>query len=450
MRLHAKFTMPYNRHFALSVLRPSAAISFILLFFLSIDHLPLPIQAQIIPLSSILSMIFLLLLLILGKRIPVTPLLRIVMLFIGFVLLHSVVALLVDVFVFNGAGQIRVIAWGRQVIALGLGVSVFLVLRKTLKNVSDRFMIQAMVIGALLPLALALLNILWGFTGSTLASAIVIHIRSALGLSSWPHRTTGLSMEPSHFAFYLVIVAIPALFMGLVTSKRKLLWFMLLAGSLVAFVGTFSATGLIELLSLLLTWLLLSNRKYHFFNLILVALLLMIGVFAIYLLPNNYAVMQLEHVFSGNWTVSAIDRFYGAFGPFMRVFSSYTLLGYGLGGTSIHFHELMPENVQAIAASVHWETMPNLNSLIGRILAESGLLGLLLFSTIFYASFKEVKILIRNSKTGSVLAHMALPVLITFLVGATVGGHGSFALPYLWFWLAVIDSRYMNQKNTVR
>jgi len=437
MEAHSEFAMPYDRRFALPVLRPSAAISFVLLFFLSIDHLPIPVQAQIIPLTSVLSLVFLPF--VLKWRIPITPLLRIVTLFIGFVLLHSLVALLVDVF--NGAGQIRVIAWGRQVIALCLGISVFLVLRETLKNVSDRFIIQAMAIGALLPLALALFNMLWGFTGSAPAGAIVVHMRSALGLSLWPHRTAGLSMEPAHFAFYLVIVAIPAFFMGLVTSKRKLLWFMLLAVSLVAFAGTFSTTGGIELLGLLLAGALVSSKRYCLLNLIILILLLIVGVLVTHLFPTNYAVVQLRHLLSGNWTVSAIDRFYSTFGPFMRAFSSYTLLGYGLGGTSTHFRELMPESVQASVASVHWATMPNLGSLIGRILAESGLVGLFLFSMIFYAALKEMKAL-----TGSLLAHVALPVIIAFLVGATVGGHGSFALPYLWFWLAVIDSRYVNQK----
>lgn len=442
MMEHIRMTALYNRYLPSSGLQSFTLISFLLLFFLSIEHFPIPIQAQIIPLTSILAVLFLPFTV---TNIRITPLFRVVVLFVIFTLLHSIVALFIDV-IFSGEGEVRIFAWVRQVIALVIGLSVFLVLRRTLVYVSDRFLSYAVIAGALPALTVALLNLFWGLTDNTFAGTIVTNARAALGLGSWPQRASGLSLEPAHFAFYLVIIVIPITLFIIIISRRRLLWLILLILSLIAFIWTVSTSGLIILLCLMLAGILLGPRRDLFIIALFCILMSVIGY--VNLFPNSYAVIQIKHLLTGNWTVSAIDRFYSTFGPFINALSSYTLIGYGLGGTSTHFSEIIPTSVQSVIASVRWEEMPNLGNLIGRILAETGLIGLCLFIIMVFIGFQELNSLCKSSISGSeiIFLKVARLAIISFLVGATVGGHGSFALPYLWFWLAVIDSRYINRK----
>ena len=418
----------------------SAIISFFLLFSLSFQSIPLPIQAQIIPLTSLLAVFFLPFII---NRVHLTPLLKMVILFVIFALIHSLVALFIDMTAL-GAGEIRVLAWTRQVAALIAGLSVFLVLRRTLVSVSNQFIIYAVAAGALPALTVALLNVLWGLTGNAFAGSVVTGIRSTLiplGFTA-ASRASGLSLEPSHFAFYLATVVIPITFIAFIILKKRLLWLVLLVFILIAFTWTVSMTGLIVLSSLVLAGVLLGPRR-NLFIVATAALLVSVVGFAI-LFPNNYAIIQIRSLLSGDWSLSIINRFYSTLGPIINSLSSYTLLGYGLGGTSTHFNEIVPEFAQADIAAVSWEGMPNLRSLIGRILAETGLMGLWLFAMIIFVSLQELRSMCRRSTSSSGIPFLKVAklALFAFLVGSIMD-HGSFALPYFWFWLAVIDSRYI-------
>lgn len=427
-------------------LRLFVAINILLLFALSLESIPLPVQVQIMPLSGILALFFLPFIL---TRVRITPLFKTVIIFVIFVLLHSVVALFVDIVVL-GVEEIRVITWARQVIALIMGLSVFLVLRKTLVNVSDRFIVHAVIAGALPALALALLNVLWGLTGSSLAGDIVTGIRSAIitrGYTS-PLRASGFSLEPSSFAFYLAIIVIP---MAIIMVLQPHLWkrrivITLLICALIAFGWTFSTTGFIVLVAVILAGMVLGPNRWFFATM---GLLGSIGVITIVILfPDNYALQILKALLTKEETVSFTDRFYSTFGPIVTAFSSYTLLGYGLGGTTTHFAEIVPPAAQEAIASVRWEGMPSLATLVGRLLAETGIWGILLFFLMISKSWQQTKSLIKFREDGlsQDMIRVSRLALVGYLIGAAIGW-GSFALPYLWFWLAVIDSRYILQRR---
>jgi hypothetical protein len=203
-----------------------------------------------------------------------------------------------------------------------------------------------------------------------------------------------------------------------------------------------SVSGFIVLLSLVLAGVLLGPRR-DLFTMVAALVLLFITAIVI-LIPNNYVIIQMQALLSGNWTVSVLDRFYSTFGPVVNALSSYVLLGYGLGGTVTHFQEIVPPVAQSAIAGIRWETMPMLNNLIGRLLAETGLVGLLLFAVTILISLRELRTLYRvlGSKPSALSLKVARLALFAFLVGSMIG-YGSFAWPYLWFWLAFIDSRYL-------
>jgi len=249
-------------------------------------------------------------------------------------------------------------------------------------------------------------------------------------------------LEPAHFAFYIAIVVIPVVFVALMMSKKRLLWLGFLACVLIAFAWTVSTTGLIVLSSLVFAGMLIGPRRGLFCA---VAALLLVSVVGFTIsFPDNYAVLQTQRLLSGDWSPSIINRFYSTFGPMINSLSSYTLLGYGLGGTSTHFIEIVPAFAQADIAAVSWEGMPNLRSLIGRLLAETGLLGLWLFVLIIFVAIKELQSVLRRSTTieQTIFLKIARLAIFAYIVGSAMD-HGSFALPYLWFWLAVIDSRWI-------
>ena len=440
---HTKSAL-FEGGFPLSKIKLSGLISFFLLATLSVESVPLPVRAQILPLASLLAVLVLPFVI---NRIRATPLLKVVAIFVFFVLLHSVIALFIDVTTL-GAGEARVLAWARQVIALVMGLSVFLVLRGTLINVSDRFIVYSVIVGALLALAVALLNVLWGLTGNAFASSIVTSIRSTLIPAGFTaaSRASGLSTEPAHFAFYLAIIVLPIALGAYMLSKRRLRWLVILIFILIAFAWTLSTTGLIVLLSLVLAGILLGPRRKLFVTTAVVALAFVAGLMILF--PNNYAAFQVGRLFSGDWSLSIIARFYSTFGPVIKALSSYTLLGYGLGGTSSHFGEIVPAFAQPYIAAVRWKGAPNLGSLIGRLLAETGLIGLCLFAVIIFFSLRELEKSIHHRSISSsrvYLLKVARLALLAFLFGASIG-HGSLASPYLWVWLAFIDSRYILNK----
>ncbi|GAW94073.1 hypothetical protein [Calderihabitans maritimus] len=415
-------------------------ISFLLLFGLSLESIPLPITAQVSPLTSLLAVFFLPLAV---TRLRVTPLLKAVILFVVYVLIHSVIALFIDVIILE-AGELRVLAWARQMAALLAGLAVFLVLRKTLVRVSDRYTVGAVAAGALPALAMALLNVIWGLTGSALAGGIVTGIRTVLvplGYTA-PVRASGLSLEPSHFAFYLAIVVLPVTFVAFAVSRKSWWWLTFLACTLIAFVWTVSITGLMVMVGFLLAGVLVGPGR-RLYAVTGIVLLVAVTGYAV-LFPHNYAAGQVQSFLSEDWTISIVNRFYSTWGPVASALSSYTLLGYGLGGMSTHFSEVLPAVAQVDIAAVSWADMPTLKTLVGRVLAETGLVGLWLFSAIILTALQQVKNMRRHrswrSKTPLLAA--AGPALSAFLLMAAAG-HGSFALPYFWFWLAVIDSRYL-------
>jgi len=201
-------------------------------------------------------------------------------------------------------------------------------------------------------------------------------------------------------------------------------------------------TGFITLFSFVLAGLLLGPRRRSFAMLTIVILLLTLGILALF--PDSYLVHSARKLVSGQWGLSIVNHLYGSIGPLLKVHSSYTLLGYGLGGTSTHFHEIVPEVAWQNIEAISWEGMPSLGSLFARILAESGLFGLLLFALVIGVSFRESRYDMSTSLNGPNISLVGISrlALVAVLVRQAMG-QGSYALPYLWFWLSLIDSRYV-------
>ena len=410
-----------------------------LLLTLQFQTTPAPIEVQIIPLTSLLALAFIPFVIFEIRR---SPLLIAVSLFVGFAIVHSLVLLIIDLAA--GEPELRFFSWLRQCAALLAGFAVFLVVRETMQHLTDKSITRYIILGSLPAIFLAILNILWGGLKMQWVGEIVSGVRSfiaPLGYTA-PLRASGFSQEPATFAAVIVIVLFPILFYMYEVKYpgwRTFIYFGLVA---LAFVWTFSVVGVLLFLSLVGVGVILGPRRAFFGRVGVVSLALLIG--GLILIPSNQILRHGRSLLQGQSNVSFIDRFYGTFGPFMMSFETFTVFGYGLGGTVSHFTEVLPKDVQDAVASVKWKELPNLSTLIGRIYAETGAVGFALFVTALVVALWEFRKIVSRPRPPDQIAflHASRLGLLLAMIGSAVT-LGSFHMPYLWLWLAIVDARFL-------
>lgn len=419
------------------------ALGAALLISLPIDTLPLAgiVDIRILPLSSALASIFIFFAL---KRINISPLLKAVFAFLVFVLIQGALSLFYDIAI-GSDGIGRVFVLGKQLFALLSGIAVFFVLRKAL-IIKPVILEKFVLIGGSIGLAVGLLNFLWGFTGNELVGTIVTLIRESIAPQGWnaPMRASGISFEPSHFAIFLATVFLPLLIVYYKKTQNRLVTLAIVVAFIVSFIWTFSTAGLIAIVFFLSLGVVLGPNRRAFA--LPIALLLLGLIFMVTVFPDNYMLRQVGILAAESKTGSFGDRFYSTVGPFMMIKeNSRILLGYGLGGVAIHFTEIIPPEVQHYMLAVHPPgSQMSLATLIGRLIAETGALGLLLFLVFVLVAIWEQRRAVASapSETDRLMLGLARNSLLTFVFTSSFA-MGSFSFPYLWFWLAVIDSMYV-------
>lgn len=414
-----------------------AAVACILLLTMQFQTTPLGLQAQNIPLTSVLALLCLPLALL---RIPRSPLMALVALFACYVILQSLVWLVVDLS--GGDADVRIISWARQFGAFVAGIAIFIVLRTTMRSIDDRQVTQYVLWGTVPLFVLSILNIGWGALGLEWAGDVVLTAREILvprGYTS-AMRATGLATEPSTLAGSIVVIILPfLLFLG---TERKHRWafILLLVVTTLTFGWTFSFSGLVLLVMVLIMGVVMGPDRRMM--VLVITVFIVLGLLALVLFPSNQVLRHTAALALGRENISFIDRFYSTFGPLLQSFSSLTTLGYGLGGTVSHFKEMLPPDVQADILAVKWKELPNLGTFIGRIFGETGLIGFSLFSTMIGIAFFQIKKTLREgAENPRFLLITRFGLLAAVMSSAMI--FGSFHTPYLWFWLALADSRYV-------
>jgi hypothetical protein len=427
-----------------------------LILALGFETVPLPVKAQTVPLTGVLAVLLLPLVALLSGVPRLTPLFKIVAAFGVFAAVHSVVALGIDIWL-SGSNPVRTTAWQRQLAALAVGLAVFFVLRTALVAFTER-RVAALAAWAACPgVLLALLNVLWGLGvwpdgGRVVWTVRLITVPQGLTVPwyfSLPDRASGFCFEPSHFAFFLAVIALPPTLVLLITdTKHRWLAGTGLAAEAMAFVWAFSVTGWLVASGMLLALALSRQTRRVAVASMGAAAALIVGLAFVF--PDNYIPYQARWAWSAlrqhDWLAlppSATVVIFGTLGPFARAFSSLDLLGYGLGGTATHLAEMVPAIGQRDITAASWAGMPTLTTSVGRVFAETGLVGFVLFAGIWVVAFRVLRQLRRapaGDGTAAAMVGAATLALVGLAVGHTVK-FGSFALPYLWFWLAYVDSR---------
>jgi hypothetical protein len=375
-------------------------------------------------------------------RVERSLLLTCVVAFVLYAIMHSLVALSLDLA--SGDSALRFTSWLRQIAALIAGFSVFLVLRVCLRHFSNRKIVWMVMVGSIPAILLAFLNILWGSLGQSWAGAVVDGVRSVvapLGYTN-PLRASGFSTEPAMFATVIATLLLPLVFYLYFRGTKRGRTILLMLAILIVFAWTFSIVGVMLVLCLAFAGFALGPRRTFFAK--VGTLFLAAVIAALLLFPSNQILKHGRSLLFGQSNVSLIDRYYGLVGPFIMSYSTMTMFGYGLGGTVSHFHEVLPKEVQAVVASVKWKELPNLSTLVGRVFAETGVVGFALLCLVLGVAFWEYRqarrklpdpddqIFLLSSRLGLIVSIVAIATAL-----------GSFHMPYLWFWLAVIDARYV-------
>jgi hypothetical protein len=414
------------------------SIGIIMMLSMHFETLPIPIEVQVMPLTSVLALLFLP---FVTRNIERTPLLMAVLIFSVFVLLHSLILLVIDMLL--GEPPIRMFSWFRQFLAFVLGIFIYLGFRKTLLYIDNKKVLKYVILGAVPAYLLSFLNIIWGGLNQQWAGTIVIAVRSFVAPTGHysPFRTSGFALEPSHFASILVILVVPFLFVLFSQKKYRKIAIIVLIATLLSFLWTFSLMGFIVLAFVIAIGLFLGPNKRFLISLSVILIIIFIG--SLLLFPNNQIVRNINALIVGVGTISFDDRFYGTFAPFLSSFSSFTMIGYGLGGTVSHFDKIVPEHLQAALSAVKWDELPNLATLIGRLMAETGAIGLFLFLLVLGVGLWQLQILIKNVHSRDIVFLQSIRLGLVGTLFTLSFAFGSFHLPFLWFWLALIDSRYL-------
>lgn len=431
-------------------------LGFILLAGMSIQSLHVPISASIKPLTPFVAPFVLLVVVYQSKQLIITPLFVIITLFLIFSLVHSGLVISAQYYLQNFP-PVRYVSWSHQVFALVIGTSVFYTLRNLLRRIKNDRALHFIIIGSALPLITSIFEIIWSITGYRIARSIVVVIKGISAETSKivRYRVSGIALEPSHHALYLVLVVLPIIILLLSNAygnrsqlDRKLL---LVTGviSILSLIFTGSSTGYINfgiLLICIITLFHVNIRHKIKKRLISSVTILAVGVtvFSRYLFSyGQYSITQISRLLTGPWTPSISSRFYSTFGPILNIESSYTFIGYGLGGAPVYIDDILPPNGSSTIVEVSWSYMPDLKTLIGRVIAETGIIGLILFTLIFITSLTECRTVTNGAdESKTITARLATAGLITTFFSLGIS-YGSFATPYLWFWLAFIDSQYI-------
>lgn len=248
-------------------------------------------------------------------------------------------------------------------------------------------------------------------------------------------RVSSLFTEPSHYGDYLVLLIAPFLYFEVRDfGKRDENWKYFFGACVILWVLNFvfvqSGTAVLKVVSLLFL-ILIFQKNFLKQKLLLVAVVASIGTISLFV-ENSYVRNLLQigidmvanpHKFLQQHTF--YDRFYPMYGVSKHLVSSENLFGYGLGSDFYEWkHVFLHEQHQAMIEMKPYGSFINAN--FPKVILYFGLAGIAWIVFLFRKSLRT---------NSSFLKMSLVNVLLSCFWGVS-----SFAQPYLWFWLALVDN----------
>ena len=353
----------------------------------------------------------------------------------------------------------------RALVTLGIGAAFFISAVWMNRNESDlRFTVKWIFAGLCLDLAWSGLQAVTFYT-SLLEKEMVTHWQLAFSTRELvrTNRVSGLAYEPAWLAGQLVTIFFPFLFASLLTSYRltrhKWLEPVLFALSTLTLLATYSRSGLlIAVTTIGLTFVFLGFDKIRFgwnwffkgFRDNAVNMLIRLGIIAVVLgmIAGAFLFLNQKGYFRRLWNFDAdnlneymINISAGARGAYSSgayaAFEDHPLTGVGLGASGFYIYQNLPDwsltTVPEIARQLNPESRlyPNPKNMYVRLLAETGLIGFVLFLAYQFHVLGDALSLLRD---GTVWQRFAATAGVFAWLGITFYNftQDSLATPNIW------------------
>lgn len=461
-----------------------------LLFVLALPVTSLPILAKVIHSSAVapLSLFFAAVLAItwlpvyIKQRGSFPPQLKLLLFFIAAALITTFLAFFREVPAYKENSLLPAAIEGIFTLAIGF---LFYIIISGLPR--DEHWLQTTLkilnLGGLVVLVWSMIQLAYTFlTGGFPTWVYFVQFRLS-STTLFYHRSTGLASEPSWFAHQLNLVYLAywlAATLRNYSAHRFRLFNKitvengLLALGIISLVGTFSRVG-IAAFGLVMAFLFFrANRKLiqrisqvwqNSTQKALFSILLSIGFIAVYLgiLVGGVFILskidpRMQSVFdfseTGGLMKYAENLQFGERVVYWQtgwnIYNDHPILGVGLGMAGFYFQQKMPDYGWQLTETRRLlyssSGLMNIKNFWARILAETGIVGFSLFLIFLIAEGVTAKRLTDSRSTiMQTLGWMGIFMLIAFtLEGFSVD---SFALPYYWFTLGLINAGWIVERN---
>ena len=369
----------------------------------------------------------------------------------------------------------------RALITLFIGIAFFVSAVWMNKDVADlRFTVQWLFAGLCLDLAWSGLQAVTFYTG-LLDKEMVTHWQLAFSMRELvrTNRISGLAYEPAWLAGQLATTFFPFLFAAVLTKYRVTTWRWLepalLALSTLVILATYSRGGLLiavgtsglmmllfgrDVLRSMWAWFIRGFKERRFTSLIfrLSMIIVFIGVIA-----GAVLFLGQKNFFRRMWEINAdslseylVDINAGARGAYsvgaLGAFEEYPLTGVGLGASGFYIYQNLPDwsltTVPEIAKQLTPTSRlyPNPKNLLARLLAETGLIGFILFIAFQFNVLGETLSLLKRGEPWARFAAVA-GVFAWVAVALYNFTQDSLTTPNIWIVSGILVGIAVNQSN---
>lgn len=281
----------------------------------------------------------------------------------------------------------------------------------------------------------------------------------ARGIAIWDElpRPSSTLVEPAYFGNYLV-TAIPIILAGIIYkqyffAKSRAGLFFVASLLFSALVMTFSRAPYLGLIVAVVFFYLAHNRFNAFKWVVMFAkfvpIFVMMLVTVSLVTMRNIPGLLWERIYSATqigYDFSVLERFTMIVTQF-NILKSYPVLGVGIGNFGFYYLDFKPEWGFAFAELGTSFFSPQ--NVFGQVMAETGLLGIVLFCSML---LQVVRMGLKTYRCSNSALHKACSLgLVSGFVGymTTLLAVGCFYnLPFMWVLMGLIVAQYRLQKNS--
>ena len=327
------------------------------------------------------------------------------------------------------------IFWSRDrqeaMISLGRLVALIIAMYLTLNMVESKASVKLVAILIFIPAL-----ILSVYAGRDFVTASSVEVKNALSMLKLFSRFGATFENPNYFATFLLLplcLSFAALSFFRISFWKKGVYFIIpMAIFGVAFVGTFSRSAWVALFAAYLyIFAYFKNKKYWILGALITLIILAVALYQTAFFQSF--VLRFASIFEGKTDPSSATRIFLIAGGWQMFVKSY-FFGVGFESFPIEYHQHYQPPGQALGYVHECHTLPM------EILAELGLIGLIIFAVIIYRTIQFGMQVIRQTtdnfyrtiQIGLVAFFLGLLVNFLFMPGGILNNLFWIGMGLIW------------------